>query len=361
MKVKKKILVVGSSRKTRGGITSVIKLHEKGAQWEKFSCYWVQTHRDGSAFTKLWYAFSGYVIFLSRLPFYDMAHIHLSDPKSAIRKVIFMWTAKLFRKKTIVHFHSSSEKYVYDPRFFKLYTYLFSRADIVLVLSEQWKRWINEGLKLTDDSDVNLKVLFNPCSEVKRVENLREKEILFAGTIMHRKRYADLIEGFALIANKYPDWKVVFAGNGEIENGKALAEKRQITDQIQWLGWINGDAKDLAFNRASIYCLASDGEGFPMAVLDAWSYGIPCTMTPVGGIPDIVEDGKEGLIFPIGDTQKLAQTLEKLILDEALRKSIVSETDKLVYGMLSVDAINKELDTIYMDLLARRETNEVDA
>lgn len=55
--------------------------------------------------------------------------------------------------------------------------------------------------------------------------------------------------------------------------------------------------KEETFQKASIYCLASDGEGFPMGVLDAWAYGIPCVVTPVGGIPDIVKDGINGLIF----------------------------------------------------------------
>ena len=67
-----------------------------------------------------------------------------------------------------------------------------------------------------------------------------------------------------------------------------------------------------------------------MGVLDAWAYGIPCIMTPVGGIPDIVKDGEQGLLFPIGDSTKMAEALNKLIENKALRANIVNETDKYI-------------------------------
>ena len=74
-------------------------------------------------------------------------------------------------------------------------------------------------------------VLYNPCPEVTLNRenstsiNIKEKEILYAGTVNHRKGYDDMIKAFARIAYQYPDWKIVFAGNGEIEQGKALAVK----------------------------------------------------------------------------------------------------------------------------------------
>lgn len=76
---------------------------------------------------------------------------------------------------------------------------------------------------------------------------------------------------------------------------KRCCKKLNVDRQIKFLGWVSGKEKEHAFQTASIYCLASDGEGFPMGVLDAWAYGIPCVVTPVGGIPDIVSDGKMDL------------------------------------------------------------------
>jgi len=87
-----------------------------------------------------------------------------------------------------------------------------------------------------------------------------------------------------------------------------------------------------------------------MGVLDAWAYGIPCIVTPVGGIPDIVRDGINGVIFPVGDIKVLAAKLDELISNETLRKSIVEETDKYVNNDFNVSSINQKLGQIYSTL-----------
>lgn len=341
-----KVLVVATSRKTRGGITSVVKAHETGAQWKKYHCRWVETHRDGNALRKLWYLLTALVEYVCLLPFYDIVHIHVATTQSARRKQLFFYLAKLMGKKTIFHFHPSNEKFLFESQNQKLYRKLFSQADLVIVLSEQWRRWIKEALGLVE----RIMVLYNPCPVVNRRDDRRRKQVLFAGTVIPRKGYETLLRGFSKIARNNPSWRVVFAGNGEIGRARSLAESLGIGAQVEFLGWVSGDEKEKAFQESSIYCLASDGEGFPMGVLDAWAYGIPCVVTPVGGIPDIIENGKNGLLFPVGDSDKLAAQLELLMQDGALREQIVEESDKYVYGQFCVENINRQLGEIYSTL-----------
>lgn len=341
-----RVLIIATSKNTRGGITSVVKAHATGKYWKKYHCKWIETHRDGNSFRKLWYLFSALLQYIVLLPFYNIVHIHIATTQSAKRKQLFLYPAKWMRKKIIFHFHPSNEKFLFESNNQILYKRLFSQADLILVLSEQWKRWIKEALGITE----HVEVLYNPCPKVNRRDDIRENYILFAGTIIPRKGYADLIKAFALIAEKYSNWKVVFAGNGEIENAKRIAKDCGISQQTEFLGWVKGEKKEEVFQKASIYCLASDGEGFPMGVLDAWAYGIPCVVTPVGGIPDIVKDGVNGLIYPVGDIKELASKLDLLICNENLRKSIVKETDKYVNNDFNVSVINKKLGEIYSKL-----------
>ena len=341
-----KVLVIATSRKTRGGITSVVKAHETGEQWGKFHCKWIETHRDGNVVRKLWYICTALMEYAFLLPFCDIVHIHIATSSSAKRKVLFFYPAKCLGKKVILHFHPSNEKFLFEPANSKLYRRLFSKADLVLVLSEQWKRWIKMALGL----DEHIEVLYNPCPIVNRREDLRKKHILFAGTIIPRKGYEVLIRGFAKIAQKYPDWNVVFAGNGEIENAMNIADSCGIKNQVEFLGWVTGEDKERVFQEASVYCLASDGEGFPMGVLDAWAYGIPCVVTPVGGIPDIIVDGENGLVFNVGDVNELAGKLQKIISDQTLRESIVTKQDKYVKETFNVNSLNKNLEEIYIGL-----------
>ena len=342
-----KVLVIATSRKTRGGITSVVKAHETGEQWKKYHCRWIETHRDGNSIRKLWYLGTALVEYICLLPFYDIVHIHLATTQSAKRKKMFFYLAKWLSKKVILHFHPSNEKFLFEPMNSKLYRKLFSKADLVLVLSEQWRCWIKMALGLSN----HIEVLYNPCPIVNRRDDLRKNHILFAGTIISRKGYETLIRGFARIAQEHSDWKVIFAGNGEIANAMKIVECCGIQNQVEFLGWVTDKDKEKVFQEASVYCLASDGEGFPMGVLDAWAYGIPCVVTPVGGIPDIVVDGENGLVFSIGDVDGLANKLRMIISDRTLRKNIVLGQDKYVKGAFNINGINRKLKKIYTRLL----------
>ena len=345
-----RVLVVATSRKTRGGITSVIKAHETGEQWKRFHCRWIETHRDGHILRKLWYLATSIIEYVCLLPFYDIVHIHIATTSSAKRKRIFLRLAKLLNKIVIFHFHPSNEKFLFEPDNKALYHKLFSEADLILVLSRQWQRWINDALGLQD----KIQVLYNPCPKVARRADLRKNHILFAGTIIPRKGYETLLRGFAIIADKYPQWTIVFAGNGEIEKARSMAVELCIENQVEFKGWISGIEKVRVFQEASIYCLASDGEGFPMGVLDAWAYGLPCVVTPVGGLPDIVEDGENALVFPVGNVEILSQQLEKLISNVELRTKISQASIELADNTFNIKKINMELGQIYESLYKQK-------
>lgn len=343
-----KVLVIATSRKTRGGITSVVKAYENSPLWDKFHCKWIETHRDGGAFTKLSYLLKGFLLFLLCVPFYDIIHIHTSEPPSALRKVLFVAVSKLLGKKVIVHFHSFSVDTTIKSKYQNVYRYLFGKADVVLVLSKYWQ---DELCRTFGFKDGKVKVLYNPCTtEVSNKVYPKRKQILYAGTVNARKGYADMIKAFAQIADRYPDWSIVFAGNGEIEEGKALASQLGIAKQTVFLGWVRGEEKDKAFKEASIFCLPSYAEGFPMGVLDAWAYGLPVITTPVGGIPDIAIDGKNCLLFNPGDVGKLAMQMNKMMFSEELRKLVASESNELAKGLFSVEKVTERLGNIYKNL-----------
>jgi len=343
-----KVLVVATSRKTRGGIPSVVNVHETGTQWKKYQCRWIETHIDRSAWRKLWRFFISLIQFIFLIPFYDLVHIHLSEPSSAKRKYFYFKVAKWWHKKVIVHFHAFSPETTINSRYKPLYKKLFSDADLVITLSNQWKIWVEEILGIKD----NVTVLYNPCP-LAQLNSMDKKDniILFAGTLNQRKGFVDLIRSFSTIASRYTDWTLVFAGNGEIEKGLTLAKELNVEKQVIFKGWVSGNDKDELFRSAKIFCLPSYMEGFPMAVLDAWAYGLPVITTPVGGLPDILEDGKNALVFEPGDTQLLSDQLERLILDDGLRNAISQKSLMLSQTVFNVENINQQLADIYKKVL----------
>ena len=348
---RKKVLILATSRLTRGGITSVVKAHNKGEQWQEYNCKWIETHIDKYIGYKLLYFLRSFFHFICIVPFYNLVHIHVSEPPSAIRKLLFMIIAKLFNKKVLIHFHSFSIETTINSKYHKIYKYLFCNADIVVVLSAYWQNELEKKFKIGS----KVKVLYNPCERpTNKILAAKKMQILFAGTLNERKGYKDLINAFSLIATKNREWQLILAGNGEIQQGELLAKELGIENQVQFLGWINGDTKEKVFQEASIFCLPSYAEGFPMAVLDAWANGLPVICTPVGGLPDIIKNGENALVFEAGNINKLAEHLEKLISDVQLRNTLSNESNILSKTIFNRDVINSQLSNIYKELLTIR-------
>ena len=339
-----KVLVVATSRKTRGGITAVLRLYEQSTMWEHYHCKWIETHRDGSKWRKAWYALRAMLQYIVLLPFYDIVHIHFSLPPSAYRKYTFFKLAKMMGKKTVIHLHCGSQ---IDDIWGAVYQKMFEQCDYGVLLSESLKQKIEKHIGQSE----KLKVIYNPCPIITNTAKFEKKNyILFCGTLYERKGYKDLIRAFSKVADAHKDWSVVLAGNGEVKQAHELSVQLGISEQVQLLGWVGGEAKHQMFREARVLCLPSYAEGFPMAVLDAWAYGLPVITTPVGGIPDVAVDGENMLLFNPGDIDTLAEKLDMVMSDEVLRDKLSASSTKMASEKFNLDTITEQVAEIYESL-----------
>ena len=337
-----RVLVVATSKFGRGGIAAVIKAQKNGEQWKRFHCYWLGYHIDRAIWIKVLYYGMAIIRYFMLLPFYQIVHFQFSLPTDAKRAYFFFKIAKFYHKKTIIHLHCGDQL----PEIWNtMYKKLFTCCDLALVLSPSIKKKVEGYI----GNGHRLEVLYNPCPSIMEITPFseREKEILFAGTLNHNKGYSVLLKGFAQIASKHPDWKIIFAGNGEVEQAEALARELHVEQQCVFLGWVSGEKKDRIFRRASILCLASYQEGFPMAVLDAWAYGVPVVCTPAGGLIDIIDEGKNGLFFDAGNVDILSEKLDKIISDNILREQIANESRILASTTFNISNLNRQLGDFY--------------
>lgn len=339
-----KVLVVAPDRKTRGGITAVMNSHEQSEFWQKWQCQWIGTYIDRNAILKIAFFIKGLLLFFAKLPGSSIVHIHFSEPTSAKRKNIFLSISKFFKKTVIVHFHSFSVNTTIHGKKRDLYIKIFNQADAIIVLSNYWKKQVEE-IVLNPEK---IHVIYNPCPLINPISKIeKQKYILFAGTMNKRKGYADLINAFSKVSNEFPDWKVVFAGNGEIDLATKLSETLNISGNVIFKGWISGKEKEELFYSSSIFCLPSYAEGFPMAVLDAWAYGMPVVTTPVGGLPDILFHEENALVFQPGDIDSLASNLKNLIGSTELQQKLGKASLDLSNNLFHIKTISNQLDELY--------------
>ncbi|MBE6300670.1 MAG: glycosyltransferase family 4 protein [Parabacteroides distasonis] len=341
----KRALILATSRKTRGGVTAVLKAYEQFPFWEMYKVRWIETHIDKHKIVKYLFAIKALVQYIMCVWFYDIVHIHTSELPSVRRKYLFFKIAKLLRKKIIIHLHIGNQLAEQKGNFY--YKELFEGADKIIVLSQS----IRQTLIRLFGVEKKIYVINNPCPIVPSVQySDTHKEILFAGTLNQNKGYSVLIRAFAQIASSFPEWKLVIAGNGELAKAKQIASECGILDQVLFPGWVKGKLKDLLFRKASVFCLASYAEGFPMAVLDAWSYGIPVISTPVGGLPDVLLEGENVLFFQPGDIDGLSDKLKYLLTDASLRLRLSEASLCLANSKFSVSYINEQLMDLYENL-----------
>lgn len=349
--VEKKVLVIGTSHKTRGGITTVINSYKDSYLWEKYHCQWIETHIDKHPIIKLLYCIKAYIQFIFIFYLYDIIHFHVSEITTVRRKYPLFKIAKFFKKKTIIHFHNNHflmKSHDKDKQF-KLYKKFFSQADLIIVVSDYWKVWLLDNFKLKN----NVVIVYNAAPEIPQ-ENSRidkkEKYILFAGVITKMKGCYDLIKAFSSICHKHNDWHIEFAGTGEEKEIINYAHSLNIPpNQIHFNGWVTGEKKNNIFRNASVFCLPSYGEGFPMVILEAWMHHLPIISTYVGGIPDMV-NSNNGLLFKPGDTKQLSKYLELLINNKNTRLELAENGFKTATEKFSKKGIIDTIDKIYTSI-----------
>lgn len=152
---------------------------------------------------------------------------------------------------------------------------------------------------------------------------VREKVIVCVGTIGPRKGQPFLVEAFARIASRHPDWRLELAGR---PGDAAMMDSIQRTIAAHGLNdrvTFRSDLDDAAIARrlatAEIFAMPSLHEGLGLSLQEALFHGCASVASRAGGIVDLIDDEANGLLVPRADVPALAAALERVITDEALR------------------------------------------
>ena len=154
----------------------------------------------------------------------------------------------------------------------------------------------------------------------------RAPVILTVATITPRKGQRILIEAFDSIATECPEWKLRLAGYmGDKDYFKGIQNMhatKRLAGRLEFTGPLNrADTAEIMFGSA-IFVLPSQGEGLPLSLQEAMFRGCACVGTTVGGIPELIEHGRTGLLVPPNNPAALADALRELIAQPALRREL---------------------------------------
>lgn len=347
-----RVLVVGSAEQSAGGVASVIRLMKQMPVWKEYDCFWLGTQIQRNYAWKLWYAVRGNLLALCGMWRYDIVHIHTTPDKLGllIQLPILLW-ARLWKRKVLMHLHVGNQLKTKRNR---LFVFCLRHSDCILLLARKWQRLFAEYYP---EVSVPTRVLYNPVSPCGLMPVKREKLILMAAWMNENKAPDVLLRAIKMLRDK-PDgvgrdldgWRVALLGNGEVERYRRMSEEMGLDDVVSFPGYVVGREREDYFSKASIYCMCSYEEGFPMVVLESWMYGISVVTTPVGGLPDVLEDGRNALVFDFGNSEMLALHLMRLMKDDQLRENLATHARQMAEQFFSPARIDADLRSVYESL-----------
>lgn len=146
----------------------------------------------------------------------------------------------------------------------------------------------------------------------------KERKIVTIGRLIPQKNHALLLEAFGVVHTMHPDYRLEIYGDGEMR--EALQRKVDLCG-LNHCVTLCGRTSDVvgALAHAQVFVLSSDVEGMPNALMEAMALGVPCIATDVSGVRDIIDDGENGFVVPVGNHVVLAEKMLQLIVSEQLR------------------------------------------
>ena len=364
MKNKREVgIIIFGPVHARGGITTVVRsVLGEGIIQRHYKVFEVNTslYKEGNLFKELVTFLTAIIrtmyllIWNERI---EILHIHSSSGPSFYRKAIIFCIGIFCSKRTIFHLHASHfiEYFINSRNLLvkRVFGFIVRKANTVVVLSESWEKAIRENY-----NPHRVHVIRNPISVKVATEftppERTSKDILFLGFFIKSKGVYDLIKAMVNVTHAHKDAQLLLCGKGEEEEGlRKEIRALNLHDNVKIIGWVEQEEKAKLLKMARVFVLPSYKEGMPMALLEALAFGVPVVATKVGAIPEILEEGHNGLLVEPGDinnlSDKLILLLENLELNRRLRQNSIELAKKF-----QSSEIAKKWVTLYKGLLTEK-------
>jgi len=293
----------------------------------------IKEYKPDIIFSALWYStfisvFSNFVFKLK--PFYLIAH-EPHDHKWDIR-------GKLFQKTKSILINWSHRK-----------------ADLVVTISKGSAYDIAKDYFLEEDKikiiNNSIDLEFIEKSKLEKVSHPWFKDgipvVITLGRLIPRKGFSDLLEAFKLVRNQLLA-HLIFIGEGESRfELQKLANELGLKDDVLFLGYQNNPFKFIY--RSNVFVFPSHWEGFGNVIIEAMACGVPVISTNCHSGPDeIINDGVNGIIVPVGDVKAISEATLKLLINKELATSLAVAGRRRAEDF-RVDKILEEYDKLFED------------
>ena len=279
----------------------------------------------------------------------EIVHIHVASGKGFWQGAIYNKISKCLGRKTILHAHGANFKGFYNDSnkiIQKKIRNCLNEANIVIVLSESWKKFYSKLVKRKKIFIVRNAVENIDYSKYNRIYPKSDFIVLFLSSVCKRKGVYDLLKAISLI----DDFKIKFVIVGPYEDKEKFfkeVDRLKVRDKCEFVGEVIGKERFKYFASADLFVLPSYSEGLPVAIIEAMSFGLPIISTRVGAIPEVVKP-ENGILIRQGDINELISGIKKLSHrnDDYLSKN----NKRLIMHKYTLSIFKKKINEIYASI-----------
>jgi len=250
---------------------------------------------------------------------------------------------KQFDFPMIISVRNDPAKEYKNPVYQAIMRVLYPKADGYVFQTKQAMEYFSFSKSIMEKACVIPNPLSKEFVNYKRVSEADRKKVLVnVGKLSSQKNHAFLIQGFKKIADKFPEYKLHIYGEGDKRSElELLIKELDLQDRVL----LKGNVSELAtrIEDAALFVLSSDYEGMPNALMEAMAMGIPCISTdcPCGGPDFLIQNDENGVLVPVGDTEYLANAMEKLLRDRELADRMGNSATKIA-EILHPDVVHRK-------------------
>jgi glycosyltransferase involved in cell wall biosynthesis len=185
--------------------------------------------------------------------------------------------------------------------------------------------------------------LFCPAPD----ERSKEPTVVYIGRLVQDKDPLTLVEAFRMVAGRLPGARFEIVGNGPLK--EKIAEYISSHGLQQRIQLTEGTRDVLShLRKAWVFAMASETEASPNVIIEAMAAGVPVVATRVGGIPELVAEGKTGLLVPPHDPARLADALSELLVNDISRSAMCEHARERAVECYGLDSVTRKTEEVFI-------------
>lgn len=281
----------------------------------------------------------------------DLLHVHYAIPHSVSAMLAQQMIATRRKLPFVTTLHGTDVTLVgVDPSYFPITKFSIEKSDGVTVVSDFLRQETREVFGIT--RPIELIHNFVNCDLYRPAENRPphpRPRLLHISNFRPVKRILDCIRVFAAVS-KEVDAELWMAGDGpERSPAERLAYELGVASSIRFLG--KQDHIERLIPQTDILLMPSEREAFGLAALEAMACGVPPVAAKSGGVTELIQDGIDGFLAPVGDVQALANCTLRLLKDSALAKKMAMAARHTAESRFATAAIIPQYEQFYRAVL----------